>query len=74
MREYIVIFEPGVASWSAYVPDVPDVPGCIAAAETRTETERLIRETLVLHLRAMAADGEPIPEPSGQAQVIAVAV
>ena len=71
MREYIVIFEPGVASWSAYVPDVP---GGVAAAETRTETERLIREALVLHLRAMAADGEPIPEPSGQAQVIAVAV
>jgi len=47
--------------WSAYVPDLP---GCVAAAETRAEVSRLIREALALHLAGMREDGDPIPEPS----------
>jgi predicted RNase H-like HicB family nuclease len=47
--------------WSAYLPDVP---GCVAAAETRAEVERLIREALTAHLALMREDGDPMPEPS----------
>ncbi len=50
----------GKRNFSAYVPDVP---GCIAAAATREEVERLISEGLVLHLRGLQEDGLPIPEP-----------
>jgi predicted RNase H-like HicB family nuclease len=59
--EYTVILERGPKNWSAYVPDVPDVPGCIAAAKTRDETEKLIREAIVLQLELMQEDGDPIP-------------
>jgi predicted RNase H-like HicB family nuclease len=59
---YLVVFEhsegTGYSAW------VPDLPGCVAAAETREECERLIREAIELHLAGMREDGEPIPEPS----------
>ena len=48
----------GKRNYSAYVPDVP---GCIAAAATREEVERLISEGLVLHLRGLQEDGLPLP-------------
>ena len=37
---YVVIVEEGKSSFGAYVPDLP---GCIAAAETKEEVLRLIR-------------------------------
>ena len=43
---------------------VPDLPGCIAAGDTREETKQLIREAVVLHLKTMQDDGDPIPEPT----------
>ncbi len=58
MKEYTVILERGEGNWSAYVPDLP---GCVAAAETREETEELIREAIVFHLEGLRADGEPDP-------------
>ena len=67
--EYTVILERGSRNWSAYVPDLP---GCVAAAKTRAETERLIREAIVLHLEMMREDGEPIPAPTTEATKVAV--
>ena len=69
MIEYTVILEPGENNWSAYVPDLP---GCVAAAPTRRETERLIREAIGLHLQAMRDDGDPIPPPTSDAIRVAV--
>lgn len=43
---------------------MPDLPGVIAAADTREECEQLIREAIELHVAGMREDGEPIPEPS----------
>ncbi len=69
MTEYLVLFEKGDTSWGAYVPDLP---GCVAAAKTREETERLIREAIVLHLELMREDGDPIPAPTTEATRVAV--
>jgi predicted RNase H-like HicB family nuclease len=44
---YTVVIEKGETSYGAYVPDVP---GCIALAETEEEVELLIHEAIVLHL------------------------
>lgn len=55
---YPVIIETGPGGgYSAYVPDVP---GCVAAAESRDEVRRLIEEALHLHL----AGAEHRPTPS----------
>jgi predicted RNase H-like HicB family nuclease len=32
---------------------VPDLPGCVAAAETRTEVLQLIREAIEFHIETM---------------------
>jgi predicted RNase H-like HicB family nuclease len=58
---YAVIIERGPTSYGAYVPDLP---GCVAVAETLEETRRLIREAIEFHLETMRADGDPIPEPT----------
>lgn len=69
MTEYVVLFEKGETGWGAYVPDLP---GCVAVAKTREETEKLIREAIVLHLELMREDGDPIPAPTTEATRVAV--
>jgi len=59
--KYAVIIERGPTSYGAYVPDLP---GCVAAGETKEEVERLIREAIEEHLALLRADGDPIPEPT----------
>lgn len=61
MTEFIAVLEEGPQSWSAYVPDLP---GCVAAGDTRQETERLIRQAAKWHLEGMAEDDEAVPEPT----------
>jgi predicted RNase H-like HicB family nuclease len=38
--KYVVVCEKAPSNWAAYVPDLP---GCIAAGDTREEVESLIR-------------------------------
>ena len=59
MRNYVAVLEEGPSSWSAYVPDLP---GCVAAAQTREETEQLIQEAIEFHLEGLLLDGTPLPE------------
>ena len=61
--EYAIVIEPTSTGFAAYVPDVP---GCVAVAETEAEVRRLIREAIVFHLEGMRLKGEPIPEPTSR--------
>ncbi len=61
MSEYVVIYEQGPTSWGAWVPDLP---GCVAAGETRAEAEQLIREAIDAHIESLREHGETVPEPS----------
>ena len=61
VNNYAAVLEQGPRNWSAYVPDLP---GCIAAATTREETERLIQEAIEFHLEGLLLDGSPLPEPT----------
>ncbi len=67
-QRYLVVFEHtdggGYSAW------VPDLPGCVAAAESGEECEQLIREGIALHLAGMREDGEPIPEPTSVAATV----
>lgn len=67
--KYAVLFEKGPTSWGA---SVPDLPGCVAVAETREELEKLIQEAIELHLDAMREDGVPVPEPQHDVAVVEV--
>lgn len=57
---YLVVIEEGPASFGAYVPDLP---GVIAAAETRAECEQLIQEAIAFHIDGLVEAGEPMPAP-----------
>ncbi len=57
---YAVVVEKGTSSYGAFVPDLP---GCVAAGETREETLELIKEAIVFHIDGLRADGEKVPEP-----------
>ena len=67
--QYLVIVEKGPTSYGAYVPDLP---GCIAAADSRDEVLRLIREAIELHIDGLREDGQPIPEPMSFSAVVDV--
>ncbi|MDQ6832106.1 MAG: type II toxin-antitoxin system HicB family antitoxin [Chloroflexota bacterium] len=68
--QYLVIIEGDDATgYGAYVPDLP---GCIAAAETREEVEQLIREAVPFHLEGMAEVGDPIPPATSRAITVDV--
>ncbi len=60
MKEYLVIIEKGETSYGAYVPDLP---GCVAVAETRQEVEELIKEAIDFHIEGLKEDGQEIPLP-----------
>ena len=67
---YAVVIEKAEYNFAAYVPDLP---GCIATGRTIEETEQLIQEAIVLHLRGMREDGLIIPEPSSYVEYVEVA-
>lgn len=56
---YVVVYEHTATGWSAFLPDLP---GCVAAGETRGETEGLIREAIAFHLEGLRDSGEAIPD------------
>ncbi len=66
---YAVIIEKSQTGYGAYVPDLP---GCIAVGETLSETEKLIRESVEIHLDGLREDGVSPPEPTAVAQYVEV--
>ena len=66
---YMVVIERGEKSWGAHVPDLP---GCIAVAETREEVLQLIREAIDLHIEGLRQDGLPVPAPSSESEIVEV--
>jgi predicted RNase H-like HicB family nuclease len=67
---YLVVVEKGATSFGAYVPDLP---GCIAAGETREEVLDLIREAIEFHIEGLRQEGQPVPPPSSTSEVVDVA-
>ena len=64
-----VIVEQGETSFGAHVPDLP---GCVAVAETRDEVLKLIEEAIEFHIEGLREDGLPIPAPSSGVEFVEV--
>ncbi len=58
--KYTVVIEKGESSFGAFVPDLP---GCIAAGESRSETLNLIKEAIEFHIEGLIEAGESVPSP-----------
>ena len=70
MTSYIIIIERAGSNFAAYAPDLP---GCVAAADTIEEVTSLMQEAIALHIELMRESGEDVPEPSIRAAVVEVA-
>ncbi len=68
---YTVIVEKSENNYGAHVPDLP---GCVAVAESKEEVLKLIREAIELHLESMREEGTPIPEPDTTSEWVEVEV
>ena len=69
--KYTVVIEKTPNNYAAYVPDLP---GCVATANSREELLEEIREAIEFHIEGMREDGEPVPEPQTTAAVVAAAL
>lgn len=67
--QYLVVIERGPTSYGAYVPDLP---GCVAVAESQVEVEALIREAIEFHIEGLRDEGRPLPEPTSSSQVVTI--
>ena len=60
-KKFLVVYEVGANNLSGFVPDVP---GVVSTAATPEQMRQVMREAVEFHLEALAADGDPIPEPA----------
>jgi predicted RNase H-like HicB family nuclease len=68
-RRYAIVIKKNPAgNLSAHVPDLP---GCLATADTLDELKRLIQEAIEVHVEGMRKDGKTIPEPTTEVDYIA---
>ena len=58
--KYLVVVEQTESGFSAYSPDVP---GCVATAQSRADVEREIADAISFHLEGMQAEGLALPTP-----------
>lgn len=66
---FAILIEPTATGYSGYVPDLP---GCIAAGETREETVQLLLEAIEFHLEGMQLHGETGPIPTSICEYVDV--
>ena len=69
--KYTVVIERTANNYAAYVPDLP---GCVATADTRDEVLKEVREAIEFHIEGMREDGGAVPEPQTTAAVVDAAV
>ena len=67
--KYLVVVEKGKTGFGAYVPDLP---GCVAAAESREEVVTLIQGAINFHIEALKKSGDPVPKPMSRSELVDV--
>ena len=67
MKKYAVVIEKGPTNYGAYVPDLP---GCVAVADTVQEVEQLIREAIPFQIEGLRLNGDPVPEPTSLVEFV----
>lgn len=70
MKEFVVVYEREGDFYNAYAPDLP---GCIAGAETFEETRELMAEAIKIYLEELKLSGAAVPEPQSKVGTIQVA-
>ena len=68
--QYLVVIEQGPTGFGAYVPDLP---GCIAAGESKEEVTDLVHEAIELPIEDMRAQGQEVPVPTSTSELVEIA-
>jgi predicted RNase H-like HicB family nuclease len=68
VTSYAVVIER--ANDGGYGAWCPDLPGCVALADTEKAVIAEMREAIKLHLAGLREDGQPIPQPSTVAATV----
>lgn len=71
MRKYTIIIEKTETGYSAYVPDLP---GCIATAKTKSSVEKNLYEAIRFHLERLKESKLEIPANKTEAGTLFVLV
>ena len=67
--KYLVVIEKTSTGYSAYSPDLP---GCIATADTKDDVQREMQDAVAFHLDGLRQEGMPIPEPHSTSSYVDV--
>jgi predicted RNase H-like HicB family nuclease len=67
--KYLVVVEESENGFGAYVPDLP---GCVAVAESRVEVVQLIQEAIEIHIDDLQESGNAVPQPTSQGELVDV--
>ena len=70
MRTYTIVAEPEPEG--GYFVTVPALPGCFTRGRTIEEFRARAVEAIETHIAGLRLDGEPVPEETGEAQLLAV--
>jgi predicted RNase H-like HicB family nuclease len=65
---YAVVIEYSGKNYAAYVPDLP---GCVATADTIDAVKAEISKVIRFHINGMIEDGIEVPSPTSQVEYIA---
>lgn len=57
---FLAVVEKTRSGYSAFCPDLP---GCVAAAKTKSACERLLKSAIKFHLEGMLKEGLRLPKP-----------
>ena len=70
MHEYEVIIY-----WTnedaAFIAEVPELPGCSAHGDTRSEALQSVKQAIELWIDTAREFGDPVPEPPGERLMLA---
>ena len=64
---YAIVIEKSETGYGAYVPDLP---GCVAVAESEVEVREMIRGAIEFHLDGLREDREDVPSPTAHVECV----
>ena len=67
MLKYLIIIEKTASGFSAYVPDLP---GCVASANTKKAIELNIYEAIKFHIEGLKKDGLKAPKSTTESEMV----
>jgi antitoxin HicB len=72
-HQYTIVLQPDPED-GGYTITVPALPGIVTQGETLEEAIAMARDAIQLHIEALIADGEPVPEEREHPQAIVITV